>query len=86
MGDYEMGNCLKIRDKLSDKIKGKIFVGRNDNDISISINCAPGCHYRASLENISDMKLYMLTNSRLESIADAIYEDYRTFIFQKFFI
>ena len=49
---YEFVRCMKLRAKLAERIKGQIFVGKNGNDVTISIFGCPTCRYQVNLDTV----------------------------------
>lgn len=84
--NYEFKKYMEIREKLSKRIKGQIFVGKNNDDITISIFGCPTCRYRTSLNTIRSNSSQFIFKTNINEIVDAIYEDYKKFINKKFFI
>lgn len=78
MFNYEFAKCMQLRNKLAEKIKGKIFVTRERGITSIVIHGGPTITYKV---NIDDNLLIC----NMDRIAHSIEDDYYHFIINKFF-
>ena len=76
---YEFVRCMEIRTRLAEQINGRIFVGKNGDNVTINIFGCPTCKYQVRLNSS------ILQNSIDKTVND-IYENYRKFIQNKFFI
>lgn len=79
MEKYDFIKCMNLHKKLKDRIKGGIFISIDNDQMSININGSRGIKYRSF---INDIPKYM----DVDKYADSIEEDYRQFIYEKFFI
>lgn len=72
--------CLDLQSKLSERIKGDIFIKiseMNFNTVVVNIRAARGVAYKHHVNHIS--------NKTISDIADEIERDYREFINYTFF-
>lgn len=76
---YEFIKCIDLRNKLAERIKGKIFVSLDNGRMTISIFGCPTCRYTLEITDIISL-------GDINEIADSVYYKYRQFIDQKFFI
>lgn len=83
---YEFVRCMELREKLTERIKGQIFVGKNGDNVTISIFGCPTCRYMVDLDNVISDDSSFISSYNINEIADAIYNDYKKFINKKFFI
>lgn len=75
--EYEA--CVELRNKLKERVNGKIFVKNEDGTLTISINAGKGMIYTRNINDISK-------RINVEDMADEIEYGYRRFISEKFFI
>ncbi len=80
---YEFVRCMDVRSRLEERVKGKIFVGKKDDDITISIFGCPTCRYQVKLNEIT--KNRYITAFNIDEIVNDIYNDYKRFIQNRFF-
>ena len=83
---YEFVRCMELRARLTERIKGQIFVGKNGDDVTISIFGCPTCRYQVNLDVVRNDATHFISPYNINELADAIYEDYKKFIQNKFFI
>lgn len=83
---YEFVRCMELREKLTERIKGQIFVGKNGDNVTITIFGCPTCRYMVNLDNVRSDSSTFISPYNINEIADAIYDDYKKFINNKFFI
>ena len=83
---YEFVRCMELRSKLAERIKGQIFVGRNEDNVTISIFGCPTCRYQVNLDAVRSNNSIFVSPNNIDGLAQAIYEDYKKFIQNKFFI
>lgn len=83
---YEFVRCMELRSRLAERIKGKIFVGKNGDDVTISIFGCPTCRYQVNLDVVRNNSSIFVSPDNINGLADAIYEDYKQFIQKRFFI
>ena len=83
---YEFVRCMELRSRLAERIKGKIFVGKNRDDVTISIFGCPACRYQVNLDVVRNKTSIFVSPDNINGLADAIYEDYKQFIQKRFFI
>lgn len=83
---YEFVRCMELRARLAERIKGQIFVGKNGDDMTISIFGCPTCRYQVNLDNVRSDSSMFISPYNIDEIANIIYEDYKKFIQNKFFI
>lgn len=83
---YEFVRCMELRARLAERIKGQIFVGKNGDDVTISIFGCPTCRYQVNLDNVISDSSMFISPYNIDEIANAIYEDYKKFIQKRFFI
>ena len=83
---YEFVRCMELRARLAERIKGQIFVGKNGDDVTISIFGCPTCRYQVNLDNVRSDSSMFISPYNIDEITDVIYEDYKKFIQKKFFI
>ena len=76
---YEFVRCMKIRSQLAERINGRIFVGKNGDNVTINIFGCPTCKYQVTLNN------NILQNDIDKTVNDTC-EDYKKFIQNEFFI
>lgn len=76
---YEFVRCMEIRTQLAERINGRIFVGKNGNNVTISIFGCPTCKYQITLNSNT-------LQDDIDKTVNDIYENYRKFIQNKFFI
>lgn len=77
MEDTKFFKCMKIREKLKEKIKAKIFIGLNNNTMTINITGFRGVSFVKYINDISDWIDF-------NKIVDDIVYEYRRFILDKF--
>lgn len=83
---YEFVRCMELRTRLTERIKGRIFIGKNGDDVTISIFGCPTCRYQVNLNNVRSDSSMFVSPYNIDEIANVIYEDYKKFIQKKFFI
>lgn len=83
---YEFVRCMELRTRLAERIKGQIFVGKNGDDVTISIFGCPTCRYQVNLNNVRSDSFMFISPYNIDEIANVIYEDYKKFIQKRFFI
>ena len=83
---YEFVRCMELRARLAERIKGQIFVGKNGDDVTISIFGCPTCRYQVNLDNVGSDSSMFISPYNIDEIANVIYEDYKKFIQKRFFI
>lgn len=83
---YEFVRCIELRARLAERIKGQIFVGKNGDDVTISIFGCPTCRYQVNLNNVRSDSSIFISPYNIDEIANVIYEDYKKFIQKRFFI
>ena len=83
---YEFVRCIELRARLAERIKGQIFVGKNGDDVTISIFGCPTCRYQVNLDNVRSDSSTFISPYNIDEIANVIYEDYKKFIQKRFFI
>ncbi len=83
---YEFVRCMELRTRLTERIKGQIFVGKNGDDVTISIFGCPTCRYQVNLDNVRSDNSMFISPYNIDEIANVIYEDYKKFIQKRFFI
>lgn len=76
---YEFIRCMELRSKIQEKIKGTVFVGMQDEKITISITGCPTCRFAIEIHDT-------ITVTNIDDLAANIYWQYRQFIEKKFFI
>lgn len=76
---YEFVRCMKIRTQLAERINGRIFVGKNRDNVTINIFGCPTCKYQITLNSNA-------LQDNIDKTVNDIYENYRKFIQNKFFI
>ncbi len=79
MNEQKFDLCMKIHNILKKKIKGRIFISKNEKQMYVNINPGNNIMYRCSIDdsNIRTLSAYELANS--------IETDYRTWIHERFF-
>ena len=82
---YEFVKCMELREKLTEQIKGQIIISKQNNDITISIFGCPTCRYQVSLNNVLNNNSKVVSPYDIDELADAIYNDYKIFINNRFF-
>lgn len=83
---YEFVRCMELRARLAERIKGQIFVGKNGDEVTISIFGCPTCRYKVNLDNIRSNSSMFISLYNIDEMVNVIYEDYKKFIQKKFFI
>lgn len=76
---YEFVRCMKIRSQLAERINGRIFVGKNGDNVTINIFGCPTCKYHVALNS-------NILQNDIDKTVNDICEDYKKFIQNKFFI
>lgn len=76
---YEFVRCMEIRTRLAERINGRIFVGKNGDNVTINIFGCPTCKYQIVLNSNA-------LQDNIDKTVNDIYEKYRKFIQNKFFI
>lgn len=79
MKKYDFIICMNLHKKLKEKIKGSVFIGIDNGQMSININGARGIKYRSYINELPG-------RNDIERYAEYIEKDYRNFINEKFFI
>lgn len=70
--------CLDLQKILTERIKGKIFVSKDYDLLTIHISPGKGINYKRNINNISKMNV--------EGLANEIEYDYRKYITDLYFI
>lgn len=70
--------CLDLQKILKERIKGKVFVSKEDNLLTIYIGPGKGINYRRNINDISN-------RVNIEDMANEIEYDYRRFITDLYF-
>ena len=77
--ENKIGLCIKLQKKLKENIKGNIFVGSQDNLITISINAGHGITYEHKIVDMSK-------TFEIDKVVNIVTYDYHRYIIDKFFV
>lgn len=80
MEKYDFITCMNLHKKLKERIKGGIFISIDNGQLSININGSRGIRYRSYINDLPRGK------EQIQTYADSIERDYRSFINEKYFI
>lgn len=80
MEKYDFITCMNLHKKLKEKIKGGIFISIVNGQLSININGGRGIRYRSYINDLPRGK------EQIQTYADSIEKDYRSFINEKYFV
>lgn len=77
MEKHEFFKCIELHKRLKEKVKGGVFIGMNNDTMTVSISGFRGIRYTKFYNNIPNWIDY-------DKVADELYHDYRRFILEKF--
>lgn len=80
MEKYDFITCMNLHRKLKERIKGGIFISIDNGQLSININGGREIRYRSYINDLPRGK------EQIQTYADSIERDYRSFINEKYFI
>lgn len=80
MEKYDFITCMNLHKKLKERIKGGIFISIVNGQLSININGGRGIRYRSYINELPRGK------EQIQTYADSIEKDYRSFINEKYFV
>lgn len=80
MEKYDFITCMNLHKKLKERIKGGIFISIVNGQLSININGGRGIRYRSYINDLPRGK------EQIQTYADSIEKDYRSFINEKYFV
>lgn len=78
MDKNDFFKCIEIRKRLIAKVKGKVFIGITNGQMSVTINGFRGIKFISYLNDVPEWMTY-------EQIADEIFYLYKKFITETFF-
>ena len=80
MEKYDFITCMNLHKILKNRIKGGIFISIDKGELGININAGRGVKYRSYINELPKGK------EQIQTYADSIERDYRSFINEKYFI
>lgn len=80
MEKYDFITCMNLHKILKNRIKGGIFISIENGQLGININAGRGIRYRSYINELPKGK------EQIQTYADSIERDYRSFINEKYFI
>lgn len=80
MEKYDFITCMNLHKILKNRIKGGIFISVENGQLGININAGRGIRYRSYINELPQGR------EQIQTYADSIERDYRTFINEKYFI
>ena len=80
MNKYDFIKCMNLHKRLKDKIKGRVFLSIENDNMTININAIKGIKYKSYINDVPKQI------SNYDFWAEQILDDYKKYIFETFFV